>query len=130
MTPLLQTVLTLMLLLQVKHLFADFFMQTARMLSARDVYFHLGRLQHAGLHAGLSATVFLAIGSPLGFVVWLCALEWIVHFHIDFGKGRYSVKVGHGPADAGYWRAFGFDQFLHQLTYVGMIWAWAVFAAA
>lgn len=128
MTPLLQTFLILLLLLQVKHMFADFFLQTPRMLLSRDDYFHLGRLQHAAVHAGLSLAVLMIVGAPLGFAIALCTLEGIVHFHIDFGKGRYSCKAGHGPADGGYWRAFGLDQLLHQLTYVVMIWAWAVFA--
>jgi hypothetical protein len=127
-TPLLQTVLILLVLFQVKHLFADFFMQTPRMLSSRAAYLHMGRVQHAGLHAAFSAVIFVIIGAPLLFVIWICVLEWVVHFHIDFGKGCHSEKAKHGPYDPGYWRAFGVDQLLHQLTYAGMIWAWLVCA--
>lgn len=128
MTPLLQTALILLVLLQVKHMFADFFMQTPRMLSARGVYMHIGRVQHAGIHSVLSALVFIVVGAPLLFVVVLCALEGVVHFHIDYAKGRHSDKWGHGPDKAAYWRAFGLDQALHQLTYVAMIWVWASYA--
>jgi hypothetical protein len=125
LTPLLQTGLALLVLLQVKHMFADFFMQTPRMLSARSVYLHIGRVQHAGVHAILSALVFIIIGAPFFFVVVLCIFEGVLHFHIDFAKGCHSDKAGHGPDKPAYWRAFGVDQTLHQLTYVAMIWVWA-----
>lgn len=120
----LQTTLILLTLLQVKHLFADYFLQTQRMLSNRALYLHVGRAQHAGLHAVFSAVAYLVIGAPLIFTLILCAVEWVVHFHIDWAKGVYSERTQDGPEVAAYWRAFGFDQFMHQLTYVAMIWAW------
>ncbi|MFT6676963.1 MAG: hypothetical protein ACJAVM_003172 [Sulfitobacter sp.] len=126
MTAALQTVLTLLILLEVKHLFADFFMQTPRMLSGRARYAHLGRAQHAGVHALLSFLALMALGGAWGFVVLLCVLELVVHYHIDWLKGLHSEKTGYTPADPGYWRAFGVDQLAHQLTYVAMIWAWAL----
>lgn len=125
MTTVLQTALILLVLLQVKHLLADFFLQTRRMLAGRGEYLHLGRLQHAGLHAVLSLPAFLVIGAPWTFTLILCAVEGVLHYHIDWAKGVYSAKTCHGPSDAAYWRAFGLDQLLHQLTYVGMVWAWA-----
>lgn len=127
MTTALQTTLILLVLLQVKHLFADYFLQTTRMLMNRGVYLHMGRGQHAGLHAVFSLVVFVLIGAPMAFTWILCAMEWVVHYHIDWLKGRYSEKVQDGPEDAAYWRAFGVDQLLHQLTYVAMIWAWITF---
>ncbi|MEP5731702.1 MAG: DUF3307 domain-containing protein [Sulfitobacter sp.] len=124
----LTTVLVLLVLLQVKHLFADFFLQTPRMLSAREVYLNLGRIQHAGLHALFSLVAFCVIGAPIAVAFVICLIEWAVHFHIDWAKGRYTARRDDTPADAAYWRAFGLDQLVHQLTYVAMIWAWAVYA--
>ena len=123
-----QTALVLLTLLQVKHLFADFFLQTPRMLGGRDRYFHLGRGEHAGLHALLSLIAFLVIGAPLAFAFVLCLVEMALHYHIDWIKGRYSDRVADTPADASYWRAFGADQLAHQLTYLAMVWAWGVYA--
>lgn len=119
--------LILLVLLQVKHMFADFYLQTPRMLGGRGRYLHLGRAQHAGLHAVGSALAFFVMGAFSIVVLWIVLIEWLVHYHIDWGKGRYSDQKAHTPADAGYWRAFGFDQTLHQLTYVVMIWAWSVY---
>ena len=127
MTTALNLTLLLLILLQVKHLFADYFLQTSRMLMNRTAYVHLGRAQHAGLHAVFSVVIFLLLGAPLVFILVLCLLEWVVHYHIDWAKARHSEKAQNGPEDAAYWRAFGVDQFMHQLTYVAMIWAWAFF---
>ena len=98
------------------------------MLAKRAVYVHWGRVEHAGLHAILSFLSLIVIGAPLVFSFALSMLEWIVHYHIDWAKGRYSEHKQHGPTDAGYWRAFGLDQLMHQLTYVAMLWAWATYA--
>jgi len=124
------TILLLFCLLQIKHMFADYFLQTPRMLSGRATYFHLGRAQHAGIHAAGSAIAFALVGTPAPFIVAICLAEWLVHFHIDWGKARHSESKQLGPKDAGYWRAAGFDQALHQLTYIGMVWAWLWFAVA
>ena len=123
------TVLVLLVLFQVKHMFADFFLQTPRMLSGRDMYIHRGRAEHAGIHALGSVIVFVLIGAPTLFIVWIVLLEWVVHFHIDWAKARYSMHKQHTPAEAGFWRAAGLDQACHQLTYLAMAWAWLVLQA-
>lgn len=115
--------LVLLFLLQAKHLFADFYLQTTRMLRDRGVYLHMGRLQHAGIHAVGSLIALKIVGMPVTVALLICALEWAVHFHIDWAKGRWSDHSGHGPDEAGYWRAFGVDQALHQWTYLAMVWA-------
>lgn len=125
MTDVLHNALILLILLQVKHMFADFYFQTPRMLSDRDSYLHMGRAQHAGVHAVGSAIGLLLMGTALPVLLLIVAAEWGAHYHIDWGKSRYSAIAGHTHADPGYWRAFGFDQALHQLTYVAMIWVWA-----
>ena len=120
----------LLCLLQIKHMFADYFMQTKMMLDGRDQYLHFGRVLHAGIHAVGSFIVFAVVGAPISFVIPLVIAEWIVHFHIDWWKGRHTSTRNLTPADAAYWRATGIDQALHQLTYAGMIWLWVVFAIA
>lgn len=118
------SVLLLLCLLQIKHLFADFFLQTPKMLSGRNEYLHAGRAQHAGVHALGSVVVFVLMGAPVGFTLAICLAEWVVHFHIDYGKARYSEKKDLTPQQAVYWRAMGTDQCLHQLTYVAMTALW------
>lgn len=122
------TILLLFCLLQIKHMFADYFMQTPRMLSGRGEYLHLGRALHAAVHMIGSLIAFLLIGAPLGFTLGIAALEWVVHFNIDWGKARHCDGKGLGPDKAAFWRAAGLDQALHQFTYIAMVWAWLVFA--
>ncbi len=121
-------VFLMLCLLQIKHMFADFFLQTPKMLSGRGEYFHMGRAQHAGVHVVGSVIVFLLFGAPLTFILVIGALEWVVHFNIDFFKASYSDKKQLEPNQAAFWRAAGLDQCLHNLTYVAMVWAWVTFA--
>lgn len=117
------TILLLFCLLQIKHMFADYFLQTRRMLSGRSTYLHMGRAQHAGVHALLSIPVFLVIGAGYGFVLALIVAEWVVHFHLDWAKARHTEARVLTPAQGLFWRSFGVDQALHQLTYIAMVWA-------
>ncbi len=118
--------LALIVLLQVKHLFADYFLQTPIMLQNRGKYLHFGRALHVAVHIVGSAIAFAVVGAPLGMTAVIVAVEALVHFHIDFGKGRWSDFAQDSPDDASYWRAHGVDQAAHQLTYVGMVVAWAL----
>ena len=118
--------LILLVLLQIKHMFADFYLQTPRMLSGRDKYLHFGRAEHAGVHALGSIIVFVLMGAPVLFTFWVVMAEWVVHFHIDWAKACWSVRKKHSPTEAGFWRAAGTDQALHQMTYLAMAWAWSL----
>ena len=121
--------LLLLCALQIKHMFADFYLQTPKMLSGRGEYLHVGRAQHAAVHVVGSVVVFLIFGAPLSFILIIGALEWIVHFNIDFAKASYSDKKQLQPDQAAFWRAAGLDQCLHNLTYIAMAWAWVEFVA-
>jgi hypothetical protein len=128
--PTVGTVLILICLLQVKHMFADYFLQTPKMLSGRGEYLHMGRAQHAAVHVAGSAIAFLIVGAPWPFILAICAFEWVVHFNIDWAKARWSDVKGYDPHQPGFWRANGLDQALHQLTYVAMAWAWVKYTSA
>jgi len=124
----LPTLFVLLVLFQIKHMFADYFLQTPKMLSGRGQYLHLGRAQHAGVHAIGSALVLGVVGTNILTLIGLIVAEWIVHFHIDFWKASHSDKKKLAPDQAAFWRAAGLDQCLHQLTYVGMAAGWAAWA--
>lgn len=121
------SLLALLLLLQVKHMLADFFLQTPRMLSGRSVYLHFGRAQHVTVHIVGTAVVMALMSAPVAFAIVICLLEWITHFHIDFAKARYNEKKCLNPTQAHYWWAMGADQALHQISYLAIGWAWCGF---
>ena len=64
------------------------------------------------------------------FILIVAALEWFIHFNIDYIKASYSDKKRLEPTQPAFWRAAGLDQLMHNLTYVAMVWAWVTFAAA
>lgn len=121
--------MALLVLFQIKHMFADYFLQTPKMLTGRGQYWHMGRAQHASVHLVGSVLVLVPFGLPIALVVMLIVAEWIVHFNIDWGKARYSDARQHTPTDAGFWQAAGADQALHQLTYIGMVWVIGAYPA-
>ncbi|AVO38136.1 DUF3307 domain-containing protein [Pukyongiella litopenaei] len=112
-------------LFQVKHLIADFFLQTPRMLCRRAIYLHPGRAEHAGLHGIGSAIVLALFGTPVGLILGIVLAEWVVHYHVDWAKGRFVETRKLTPASALYWYATGTDQALHQLTYLAIAAVWA-----
>ncbi|MVO14974.1 DUF3307 domain-containing protein [Parasedimentitalea huanghaiensis] len=123
------SVLLLLCLFQIKHMFADFYMQTPKMLSGRGEYMHMGRAQHAAVHALGSILVLVWFGAPTAFIIILCALEWVVHFNIDYCKARFSEVKKLTPTMGLFWCAMGTDQALHHLTYLAMVWAWVEYVA-
>ncbi len=127
---LINTVLVLFFLLQIKHMFADYFLQTPKMLTGRGQYWHMGRAQHASVHAVGTAIALALIGTNAMVIVVLIAVEWVVHFNIDWWKASYSAKKALAPSQALFWRAAGFDQALHQVSYILLVWAWTQFAGA
>ena len=80
LAPTVGNALILICFLQIKHMFADYFLQTPKMLSGRGEYLHMGRAQHAGVHVLGSALVFLLFGASPVFIAILALAEWVVHF--------------------------------------------------
>ncbi|GGE45698.1 DUF3307 domain-containing protein [Actibacterium pelagium] len=117
--------LVLMVLFQMKHMFADYFLQPEFMRSGRDTYLHFGRLAHAAVHATGTAIALAFVPTPLTLLAILAIGDLVIHFHIDWLKARVTDGSGLTPADAGFWRAAGVDQAAHQLTYVAILAVWA-----
>jgi hypothetical protein len=119
------TALLVVLLLQLKHFVFDFVTQTQYQLRNKGIYGHPGGLIHATYHAVGSAVVLVPmrfaalLPAPLTLIVALLAVEFAIHYHVDWGKEQIvkSLVESQGPL---YWAVFGFDQFLHQATYVAM----------
>ena len=124
--------LLLLLLLLLKHFLCDFVLQTPYQLRYKGIYGHPAGLLHAGLHAVGSAAVLVALTiagmlpASIALVAMLCAAEFVLHYHIDWGKEQANKPLSKEEGTA-YWALFGFDQFLHQATYVAI--AWVVFRA-
>lgn len=107
-----------------KHLLADFVLQTgwiAHGKGCRSGWF-APLAAHAAIHAGLALALILAVRPALW---WLALVDLLVHFAVDRAKTLVGQSARWTPDDAPYWWLFGFDQFLHQLTNIGLALALA-----
>lgn len=120
----LEVLLALLLLLQVKHLVADFVLQNAYILDNRWRYGHPGGLLHVAIHMAGSALAFATVGGAPAAIAAIILAEGIVHYHIDWAKDNYTRSRALTPRDGAFWRAIGIDQCLHHLTYIAMTLAW------
>lgn len=117
-------VLVLLLLLQVKHVVADYFLQTEYILENRSNYGHPGGLLHVGLHAAGSAVVLIVMGTAPALLAAILLVEAVFHYHLDWFKDNWVAARKLSPRDAGFWHATGLDQALHQASYLVLAWAW------
>ncbi len=120
MTPAVQAVLTVLLVLEVKHFIFDYPLQTTYQLKNKVTYGHAGGLLHAGLHILGTSAIFLVVRPSLGIGLAILAGEFLVHYHLDWGKGQLILRSGLTVKDGPYWWAIGVDQLLHQLTYLAI----------
>ncbi len=111
--------LLLLLLLQIKHWYADFKIQTYMQTVKKGVWLDPVGLSHSLDHVWCSL-VALLVGSffiPLNLllVVVLCFVEGVLHYAIDYIKVKYGCKDNTKPI---FWSQFGLDQLSHQVTYL------------
>lgn len=124
MTPA-HAVLAAMAYLLTKHAVADFLLQTETIYRQKGIYGAPGGLIHAFIHIALTAPVFLFWpGGGAALAATILAAEFIVHYHIDWGKAQIVQRQDWKANDPQYWYALGLDQLLHGLTYVAILWAW------
>jgi hypothetical protein len=113
-----------MLLLTVKHVIADFFLQNSWIALGKDSKTHwlLPLTVHCLIHGVLAMLVIVPFAPRLWF---LGIADFVVHFLIDRAKGfcvaRYEIGMDH----QWFWWLIGIDQALHHLTDL----AWALILA-
>ena len=114
------TTLWLILALFAKHFVVDFPLQVRYQYSNKGTYGHPGGVLHAGLHA-VGTLICLYWVAPVA--AWYLAMaDMIIHYHIDWAKLNLNKRLGWGPTThEEFWWLLGFDQFLHALTYIGMV---------
>jgi hypothetical protein len=116
-------ILLLLLLLQIKHWYADFKIQTYMQTVKKGVWLDPIGMTHTRDHMLASLVVLLIFSffhpiAPLTMLA-LVAAEGVYHYLIDYTKVKYGSKDSTTPL---YWNQFGLDQLAHQLTYLGMVW--------
>ena len=113
-------ILLLVFLLFTKHFIIDFPLQGRFQWSNKGTYGHPGGVLHAWLH-GMGTLLCFYWFAPVA--AWYLALaDMIIHYHIDWAKMNLNAKLGWGPnTHEQFWWLLGLDQYLHALTYIGLI---------
>jgi hypothetical protein len=112
--------LALFALLLFKHFLADYPLQTPYMLFKAGLNHWFKPLcLHCGVHALLTFLVFVLFAG-LKWALLATLVDFACHFLIDLWKSRASFNVP--VTDRRFWWYLGFDQLLHGLTYVGLVW--------
>ncbi len=114
-------ILLLLLLLQIKHWYADFKIQTYQQTVKKGVWLDPIGLSHSVDHVSatlVALLVFHFIVPLSAFVIFTVAvIEGILHYIIDYVKVKYGCKDNTKPQ---FWNQFGLDQFAHQATYLAI----------
>lgn len=113
-------------LFAIKHFVADFWLQTAYMITGKSrggAEWIPPLALHCGVHSVLSLALICSIRPNAAYLV---VIEFILHFVIDRAKTSYQLPSGTWPMQergknlGSYYFAFGLDQLAHQITYVAM----------
>ena len=115
-------ILILLLLLQIKHCYADFVLQTYMQTIKKGVWLDPIGISHTLDHVYCSLIVLLLFSlvfpiSPVGILL-VSFVEGIIHYLVDYTKVKYGSKDNTKPI---FWTQFGLDQLAHQATYLAMV---------
>jgi hypothetical protein len=116
-------ILILLLLLQIKHCYADFYLQTYMQTVKKGVWMDPIGLSHTVDHIYSSLIVMLGFSlfvsiNPIS-IIFVVAVEGTIHYIVDFIKVKYGCKDNTKPI---FWTQFGLDQLVHEMTYLWMVW--------
>jgi Protein of unknown function (DUF3307). len=114
-------ILLLFLLLQTKHLIIDWIWQPEYEWKNKGTYGHFGGIRHAGKNAiGTGICFYIFVGL---WAIPIAVFDFMIHYHIDWSKMNINKKTGWGPlTHCQFWWLTGFDQYLHQITYIFLIY--------
>jgi hypothetical protein len=112
--------LLVFVVLQTKHFICDYPLQTLWMIKNKGTYGHPGGIIHSGIHALATTTAFLILTPTLLVGLGIMAGEFLLHYHIDWGKEQIIRRAHVTATDREFWWAIGFDQLLHHLTYIAI----------
>jgi hypothetical protein len=121
-SPELRTAFALLVIFQLKQFIADFPLQREYMLrKVRPGWdFFLPLAMHSGVHAVFTLIIALAFKPNLW---WLAVVDFIVHFIMDRLKsGPKYLGRFHDLNRSSFWNVLGFDQMVHHLTHLYIVW--------
>jgi hypothetical protein len=116
-----------MLLLTVKHVIADFVLQSSWMAIGKDqkTGWALPLLAHCLVHFAVAMVLILMVAPRFWFVP---LIDFVIHITVDRAKGLCASTLGvtQEKPHPWFWTLIGVDQALHHLTGFGL----SIFMAA
>ena len=111
----------LLTLLLVKHFIWDFWYQPPYMWQNKGTFGHWGGISHSGIHA-VTSFVILLFFTTTYIAVLAMIFEFIAHYATDWAKMNINKSKGWTATTHNeFWQLTGFDQLVHQLTYVAIL---------
>ena len=108
-------------LLFVKHFIVDFVLQTNEHVLNKGIYGAWKGIEHS-LQQGIGTLICLVLFIPFWVALALAAIDFLIHYHVDWGKININKSQKLTPADNKFWFWLGLDQLAHSLTYVWIVW--------
>lgn len=106
-----------LVLLQVKHWYVDFVVQTQEEVDNKGKYGNWAGIQHSLKHGIGTFIVLLMIAgfSYFWIVLMLAVFDFVTHYHIDWLKMNYGNR---DITNKQFWSHLGLDQMAHQMIYL------------
>jgi hypothetical protein len=111
--------LILLSLLFVKHWYIDFVNQSDDEVKHKGIYLDWRGVKHSLKHGIATLIIFFIFGVPFVYAWLLAAIDFLIHYHVDYCKMRYGCRDITKPL---FWNQLGLDQLAHSLTYIALIW--------
>lgn len=113
--------LLILALLQLKHWYVDFVIQTNEEVASKGIYGDQLGLWHS-MKQGIGTLIaIIAVTGPtyLLYAMVLAVVDFVIHYQIDWVKMNYGNRDIRTPQ---FWNHLGLDQMAHQLTYIGIVY--------
>ena len=122
-------VTALLIVMAAKHFCADFLFQTQWIATGKAARrgWLAPLLVHAAGHAGLTLVIILVLSPGLW---WIAPIEFVLHAVIDRVKALVGAHAHLDATQAEFWWLLGFDQFLHHLTNIVIVFAILAYGGA
>lgn len=114
-------ILLFLVLLQIKHWYADFKIQTYMQTVKKGIWLDPVGMSHSWDHMWCTFVALIAFSYfyqlTVIAIILAVLIEGMLHYLIDYTKVKYGCKDNTKPL---FWNQFGLDQLAHQITYIGM----------
>ena len=118
------SILLLLALLQLKHWYIDFVIQTNVEIASKGIYGDRQGIMHSAKHGlGTMLAITLVVTPAYIFFAFVCGvIDFVVHYHVDWAKININKKYNYTTENPKFWAWLGADQLAHSLTYLGLVW--------